>query len=325
MSRRSRIPRRYVAGAVVALVLAACGGDDPTRAAPTDDDTQLSVAIASFDISVGTDQRLLAAAFTAQQELLGFGSVEVQVGPVADDGSVAVRDTATARWLPVPGLEPDGTGTTPRLLIDEFGTGVYAARVDLDEPGTWGLRLIADLEDGTQLVGQSLFTVLPEPEVVVAGDQAPTRDNPTIADVEAGRLPAAAVDSRAGSDGTIPLPELHDTRVGDALDDGRPVVIAVATPVYCSSRFCGPLTDQLAAMAPDYAESVEFVHIEVWENFDAQDLNPSAAAWIQTPTGGNEPWVFLLDADGIVRARWDNVLDVDELRDELAELTGNGT
>ncbi|MEX2486415.1 MAG: hypothetical protein WD377_02230 [Nitriliruptoraceae bacterium] len=321
MTSRRRSSRLLNVFAVISLLLAACSGEDtPTDAAPAGGDTQLSVAVASFDIAVGDDQRFMAAAFTPQQELLGFGTVRLQVGPLDDDGSVTVREEVTARWLPVPGLEPDGDGSAPRLLIDEPGSGVYEAQVDLDEPGTWGLRLVAELADGTVRTGQTIFTVLAEHEVVTPGDAAPTRDNPTLADAEAGALPATAVDSRARDAGDIPHPHLHDTRVADALDEGRPVVIAIATPVYCSSRFCGPLTDVLADIAPDYEGTAEFVHIEVWKNFDEQQLNSSAAAWIQTETGGNEPWVFLLDGDGTVVSRWDNVLDVDALRAHLDHL-----
>jgi hypothetical protein len=58
----------------------------------------------------------------------------------------------------------------------------------------------------------------------------------------------------------------------------------------------------------------------VWRDFEARELNEAAAEWIQTEAGGNEPWVFLVDGDGIVQGRWDNVVDVEDLERRLAEL-----
>jgi hypothetical protein len=108
--------------------------------------------------------------------------------------------------------------------------------------------------------------------------------------------------------------------LADAVDAGTPAVIVIATPVYCVSRFCGPLTDVIAELAHEYQDAAEFIHIEVWQDFNEQQLNEAAAAWIQTDIGGNEPWVFLVDGDGVVQARWDNVLDVAELRTALDAL-----
>ena len=76
----------------------------------------------------------------------------------------------------------------------------------------------------------------------------------------------------------------------------------------------------VSSLALDYEDRADFVMIEVWEDFDEQRLVPAAAEWIQTETGGNEPWVFLVGADGRVTARWDNVLDVAELIEELEAL-----
>ncbi len=318
MTRQPTLMMRAVALAAAATITVACAST-PDSAQPSASD-ELSVAIASFDISVGDDRRILAGLFTPEQELLGFGTVRMQLGPLQEDGSVTAASDVTATWLPVPGMEPEGEGTAPRLLVGESGTGVYQASVDLTEPGTWGVRVIAELDNGDVLTGQTIFNVLDEPLVATPGQPAPTLDAPTLADVDAGVLPAHAVDSRAGSNGEIPYPHLHDMRLSDAIDAGRPAVVVIATPVYCVSRFCGPLTDVIAELAHDYADEAEFIHIEVWRDFNEQQLNDAAAAWIQTEIGGNEPWVFLVDSDGVVQARWDNVLDLADLTAALDAL-----
>jgi peroxiredoxin len=97
-------------------------------------------------------------------------------------------------------------------------------------------------------------------------------------------------------------------------------VVVVSTPTYCVSQFCGPITETVEGLADEYGDVAEFVHLEVWEDFNENVLNDAAAAWIQTESGGGEPWTFLVGADGRIAARWDNVLDADELRDLLEEL-----
>ena len=155
-----------------------------------------------------------------------------------------------------------------------------------------------------------MFPVAAEHAVPAAGDPAPRVDNPTLdtADVD-----PAVLDSRAQGGEEVPDPVLHDTSVAALLDAGRPFVVVVSTPVYCVSQFCGPVTDRVAELAEQYGDRAGFVHLEVWKDFDSNELNEAAKAWIFDPdTGGNEPWVFLVDADGTVQARWDNVLDDDD-------------
>lgn len=41
---------------------------------------------------------------------------------------------------------------------------------------------------------------------------------------------------------------------------------------------------------------------------------------LQIEEGGNEPWVFMIDADGRIAARWDNVADFDQLDQMLQNL-----
>jgi hypothetical protein len=330
--RRARRPLWLVAGLLIAVVVAACGdGQDPAPGGGTEpgnvppEGAELSIAIASFDLAVGSDQRLLAGIFGADRALLAFGEVTFELGYLGDEasGEVQLEQQTTASYLPIPGMEPDGDDEMPRFLDGEPGNGVYAGRVDLDQPGNWGLRVVAETADGEVLEGQAVFPVQEEHQVHTVGSDAPRTVNPTIADAEAGDIDPAAIDSRAGgADGTIPDQHLHDRVIAEELDAGRPIVVAVTTPVYCVSRFCGPLTDELADLAHEYEDVASFVHLEVWKDHGEQEVNEAAAEWIlpSSGAGGNEPWVFLVDADGVITARWDNVLDVEELEDLLAEL-----
>lgn len=336
--RRPHLPRpslrrahRLVAAlAAVALLAVACGdggtGTDPA-AEPSDDgqaDTfELSVAVASYDLAVGEDRRLLTGLFTQDRQLLAFGEVTFQLAFLGDQpgGQAELTQETTATYLPVPGMEPEGDSDQPILLEDPTGNGVYAGLVDLDQPGFWGVRVIAELADGRVVEGNTAFSVGEETLNPDVGDQAPRTVNLTLADVEAGRVAPVSVDSRAQDpDAELTDPHLHATTIAGSLDAGRPVVVMVSTPVYCVSRFCGPLVEVVADVAREFEDRADVVHLEVWEDFEDQRLNDAAAEWILTEAGTFEPWVWLVDGDGTVLARWDNVVDVEELRTLLSEL-----
>lgn len=316
--------------AVLALALAACtgggggGGDDPTgRASPdaaaTGGDGELVAMLASFDLAVGQDQRLLVGLQGPDRRLVGGGQVDVRVAHLGEDEAtdqqVTLSEPSTAEFLPVPGKEPE-VDDTP-AFIEGSGAGVYETTVDLDQPGFWGLHVTATV-DGQERVATARFEVGEQHRVPAVGDEAPATDNPTV---DSGDVEPIALDSRAQDGGDVPDPHLHDTTIADAREDGRPTVVIVSTPVYCVSQFCGPITEAVADLADQYGDRAEFVHLEVWQEYQEQVLNPAAEEWIFDPeTGGNEPWVFLVDADGIIAARWDNVLDAGELTTMLEQL-----
>lgn len=317
----SRVRTRVVTVLAAGMFIAGCAtaNDTPSVTYPS----ELSVAVASFDLAVGSNQRLMAGVYTNERQLVVGGEIEFTLVHLGDEDATqgSVAGTYAATFIPVPGIAPgdvDAESATPTLSTDT-GAGVYRSFVRLPEEGFWGLRVRATFPDGTTAEGQQRFFVHPEPEVLTVGEPLPRIANFTVDDVANGTIRPVALDSRAQND-TDPLPDvhLHSTRITDALDQGLPTVVVVATPVYCVSRFCGPLIDVISAHAETFGDRVAFVHLEVWEDFEAQQLNAAAASLIQTETGGNEPWVFIADASGTVVARWDNVLDEAEFLDVLA-------
>jgi hypothetical protein len=320
------VRRTLAATAVLAMLAGSCTADGDATAVPsatTGPGATLAVAPASFDLAVGPDRRLLLAVFTDRRERVAGGTVTVRLAHLGDEpgGQGALGEPLEATFLPIPGLDVPGPDRGPAVVGTDVLTGVYRVEVDLDAPGFWGVSVTADLVGVGPAEGRAVFRVLAAPEVVAVGDPAPPTANVVRADVEAGRAPASALDSRLRSADERDRAEvLHTTRVDASIAAGRPVVIAIATPVYCVSLVCGPLTDYLVGVAERFGDRADFVHIEVWEDFEQQRLNPAAAVWIQTETGGNEPWVFLVDGTGTVIARWDNVVDPAELEAALSAL-----
>ena len=324
-----RLRRIAVALTTLALLAAACSGGspdgDPTGSPTGQAASLVNAQVASFDVATGEDQRLLVGLFGSDPgTVIGGGEIEVRVGRVPDgeqsaDTQVQMSEPVTATFLPVPGNEPEDLGDTP-AVIPGSGAGVYEAAVDLDEAGTWGVHVTVPLEgEDEPVTATAVFPVAEEHAVPAVGDPAPVTDTPTI---DTPDVAPAALDSRAqGEDAEVPDPELHDTSIADAIEAGRPTVVVISTPVYCASRFCGPITDTIAGLSEQYGDRAEFVHVEVWEDFEAQQLNPAVQEWIFDPeAGGQEPWVFLVGADGTIQGRWDNVLDEQELVGMLEEL-----
>lgn len=324
MMRTLPRPTRTVAAlalvALVALTAAGCadGGQEPAVApTPTTatSPSELSLAVASYDLAVGEDQRFIGGLFTADREVVLGGEIAMRFFYLGEDGAAssadAVSETVTATFLPVPGKEPSEPLDQPTVVPPAEAAGVYEATVDLDQPGFYGVAAQVELADGDVQQATANFQVRAEHEIPDVGDPAPDAANRVVS----GDFEPIAIDSRAqGEDAEVPDPELHTVRIPEALDDdSRPLVVVVSTPTYCVSQFCGPITETVAELADSYEDSADFVHLEVWQDFEDSVLNNAAAAWIQTEDGGSEPWVFFVDGDGTIQARWDNVLDETEL------------
>lgn len=315
--------------AAVALAMTACGGDadEPTTASTRAGGEVYGVQVASYDLAAGSPQRFLVGLLAPDSGLIVGGEVTLAFRylgssaeePTAQDAGELKASEVPASFTPVAGgvAPPDGEG--PRMREGDEGVGVYEARgVDFDEAGFWSVTVNGTVE-GQPIESSAAFEVAPDHRIVTAGEPAPRTANLLPADPEA---PAKAVDSRAGDDGSVPDPELHELTVADAIATAKPTMVVVSTPVFCVSRFCGPITDSVQDLAAEYGDRANFVHIEVWRDFEANTLNRGAAEWIYPDQDADpaEPWVFLVDANGTVAQRWDNVANSDDLEQALQGL-----
>lgn len=330
--------------AAAGLVVASCsaGGRQATTAATPTSSEELAVTVASFDLSAGDDQRFLAGVLTPDRQVIGGGNVDMAFAYLGDDASTdsdaEPATTATGSFLPVPGTPTPTDLEEPVVLGEPAGghhledsgdsgngdghdhedlsaAGVYEATADFDRAGFWEVTVTADV-DGWVRTGTAVFEVQDDAQVPEVGDAAPRTSTLTLDSA----APAEAIDSRAGPRSPVPDEILHRVDLVDALDAGRPVVVVFSTPTYCTSRFCGPITEAVEDIAEDHSDRAAFVHVEIWHDIDERRFNDAVEDWLVTDDGGNEPWVFLIDADGTIAARWDNVLDADDLTARLEAL-----
>ena len=321
-----RTPLRLTSVLLLAGLAAACGGGDDDDETSTPETTTaeaegFTVQVASYDLAADAPQRFIVGLLAGEGGLVVGGEVELafrfqgtgepptSAAPAGDPDIEGV----TAKFITV----ADGTdpGDGPKPLGGPDGVGVYEARgVEFGKAGFWEVTVTAEF-DGQRSSAPGAFQVRDTALLPVAGDPAPRTENLLVG----ADAPVKAIDSRAEEDGSVPDPQLHELTVTQAIATGKPTVVVISTPVFCVSRFCGPITDAVDAMATEYGDRANFVHIEVWRDFEGKALNKGAAEWIYpTPEAdAAEPYVFLVDGAGTIVERWDNVTNGRALRTAL--------
>ena len=307
--------RRRALIAVVLVLLAACSSGGSDKANPDD----LAVQVASYDLAVGAPTRFILGLLTVDQRLVGHGTVDLRfsyVGTKEGADPQPFGPVVKASYLPIHGsVVPSPPPAGPEIVRASDVRGVYGALATFDKAGFWEVEATAML-DGKARRGKGAFAVNPTRAIPGPGDQALPTETLTLTTPD---VPRAAIDSRAGS-GDIPDADLHRTTIAASLLAKRPVVAVFATPVYCTSRFCGPVTDLVDELGHQYADRADFVHVEIWRDFQGKVVNKSAAEWLLRDDELTEPWVFVIGADGRITARFDNVVTREELEPLLKAL-----
>jgi hypothetical protein len=142
---------------------------------------------------------------------------------------------------------------------------------------------------------------------LVVGTRAIPSNTPTLASTH-GRLTLL-------STATHPDPRLYRLSVAQALRRHVPFVLAFATPKFCQSRTCGPVVDVVDAVAKKLASTpVRFIHVEIYtDNDPAKGFN----RWVRQWNLPNEPFTFVVDRTGVVRAKLSGAFSVGELESTI--------
>ncbi|MEY4223789.1 MAG: hypothetical protein RIS33_723 [Actinomycetota bacterium] len=276
-----------------ALLIAACGGDssndDASGETATDgsgelpDDVVLATRWVPTELAPGV-QRLPVSLATAAGLLAE--------GPVRLTGKVVDYDTGDVL---VDGLSADrrtlGEGTTPFYVFRTSlgAAGVYGLVIDggPSEPTAFQVRSADELP--VARVGESL-----------AGFDTPTVDDPRGVDPICSREPE-------------PCP-FHSITLTEALTLNKPVVYVVGTPAHCQTGVCGPVLEQMIALADELGDSAVFVHADVYADDAATVVAPAVEAAMLT----FEPVVWITDGTGRIVERLDAVWDANEIREALS-------
>ena len=305
---RTNEPARVLLGIILTLLLAAIAcsggpGDEPTPVQPSLPPglpDPITVTLASTDIAVGSNR-------------IVFGLIRQGKGPVKDaevnietfllkaSGPDGPRQTVPANFQVWPG----GSG------------GVYVVDLTFDETGEWGLGFRLRAQDGSESQAGTRVQVKSESATPALGSAAPRSQNKTSRDV--GDLSELTTDVE-------PDPDLYAKTIAEALDEGKPLVVSFATPAYCKTATCGPQLDVLKQLKTTRSGQINVLHVEVYDNppeireggISVARLSPVLAEW-GLPT---EPWTFVVDADGIVRAKYEGFVSSEELEAAIGSTLG---
>ena len=302
----------------LAIGVAACGGgDDGDRVVltPLPDDVLLPTVI-SRDLAVGENRFLV-------------GLEDQETGALVLDADLTFAfflldsDEGTLKFERTP--EPIVITRSYTHKHDDGGletheageVGAYRTTVDFDVAGLWGVEVSGTTADGQTLEPlRPTFNVLEEPFGLAVGDPAPLSEQLLLSDVD----DITEIDTSEN-----PIPEQHNMTVADAVTSGLPTVIAITTPAFCETRICGPTKLSFDDLYGEYSDVANFVHVEPYQVQRVRDGECEALYECRTPIVDewrlqSEPWVFIVDADGNIAAKFDGLVTLDELTDALNKL-----
>ncbi|MCH7484819.1 MAG: hypothetical protein IIA90_06690 [Chloroflexi bacterium] len=305
-------------GALV-IGIAACGGsdDDGDRVVltPLPDGVLLPIVISS-DLAIGENRFLIGLQVQETGELVLDADLDFAFFLLdSDEGTLKFeRDPE-----PIV-ITRSYTHTHEDGLVEthEAGeVGAYRTTADFDVAGPWGVEVTGTTADGQTLEPlRPTFSVNEEPFGLAVGDPAPLTEQVLVSDVD---------DIREIDSSENPIAEQHNMTVADAVTSGLPTVIAIATPAFCETEICGPTKVFFDDLYNEYSDVANFVHVEPYQVQAVRDgkcatlfecRNPIIDEWrLQS-----EPWVFIVDADGNIAAKFDGMVTFDEMADALEEL-----
>jgi hypothetical protein len=282
---------------LVSLAIAACGGDGGGNGDGTPQpDGSLQPLPGNTELVVG-------------QNRFAFGLVDSTNRPIQQAAGTSVH---IAFLL---GDELQHEQEAGFIWAIEDVTGFWTAMVDFTQAGTWSASVTAT-QNGEESDVDFTFPVVERGLAPQIGDPAPPAENLTLDTASLTRI----------STDPEPDPTLYELTVAQALDANEPFVVVFATPAFCQTRFCGPVLDNVKAVLPEFADSVNFIHIEPFDLTDEGEIvADEQGAFVPAPptTEWNlqsEPWVFIVDADGRIAMRFEGAASAEELRQAIGDV-----
>ncbi len=273
----------------------------------------MSVVIASSDLAVGQNRFAFALVDNQQSRLVENAQVEVTFLKFQGDTGVVketYKPTYHAIAIETPHQHPDGT-----LHIHQEARGVYVVGgVNLDSPGLWGVLVRQEGAPQGQSLAIGSFQVKEASSTPPLGATVPASQNKTARDV-------ATLEEISTAE--APDPAFYRTSIAQALEAHRPMVVVFSTPAFCQTRLCGPVLEMVAKPLPSYADRVEFIHIEPYDLEPLREQGSFQLAQVSREWGlPSEPWVFVVDSQGRLAAKFDGIFGLEELRQAIEKVVG---
>lgn len=300
-----------LAGAVLLLVPihALCGAPAAAPLMP-ESGGRITPLITTSELAVGANR--FAFGLLKEQALLERANVLVRVYAI-DTPEARLAAEVRAPYHALGGVKRGQTvhrhadGTRHVHGADSDVRGLYVTQLTFARPGPWGVELLVREGDGPLETSRFSVTVLDAPQTPALGMPAPRSRNLVASDV---------ADLRQIDTSKAPDPRLHQVRIADAIAQGRPQLIVFATPQFCTTRMCGPVLDIVRTLLPVYGKRMVYTHQEIWEDFAIQRAFATVAEWGLR----SEPWIFVVDSEGIVRGKFEGLVTVRELETAVQQV-----
>lgn len=239
-----------------------------------------------------------------------------------DEESVPVTDPDAVVTLTL--TTPDGVARPPvRMMLHQWATrarALFAADVDLDQVGRWSLEVALQRAD-EELRGTAAIQVRPDDGTPPLGAAVPVVATRTMRDAQ--NL------MRSITSDPDPITDFYIWSVHELLEAGRPFVLVFDSYVFRPNEACGGALGIVHEIFTEFP-GLAVVHAEPWATsyqtgiltLDPPDgpaqLTDAARAYGLT----EPPWVFVVDGDGRLAAKFTGVVGTDELRAAMAVVSG---
>ena len=200
-------------------------------------------------------------------------------------------------------------------------SGVYVTAAEFPSAGAWTAQFTTAAPGAPEETIPFSFDVKDDASVVVPGEPAPAVDTPTLDEVGG--------DVRMISSDDEPVEAFYETSVADALEAGEPFVLVFATPAFCQTQTCGPTLEKVKDAAKAHP-GVTFINVEPYQTeFVEGRLEPvlNETNLLQTVPAADayglltEPYIFVVDGDGIVSASFELLFTPEEMDAALDTIT----
>jgi hypothetical protein len=253
---------------------------------------ELLAVQASTDLAVGQNRFVLGLIGAHNQPIIA-GVVHLEFFRIDSTGAVL----------------KGGTDAVFRSISGQQ-RGVWVSPVAFDAAGPWRVEVrVVRPEAAAPLAARLNFEVQSSFSAPADGEAAPVSSTPTTNDV-AGDLTRICSHQ--------PPCTLHEVSLDTLLRArSRPVVVAFATPAFCTSATCGPQLDVVLQLHQAYLSRADFVHVEIYR-YPFEQRQPARA--VDEWNLPSEPWTFVIDRAGVVRGRFEGVAPFDELEPALLQV-----
>jgi len=285
--------------AVIALAAACTGGGHKVVPAGAPDSIQ-ELGRGAGEISlISTDSPVKPGAvpfsfgvITNQGAVVTGGSPQVWL---AKDNVTGAEGPTAATWYAfAPASEFNDPPATRTPL-----PGTYATHLNVPSVGNWIVGVRID-QGSHKLFGTAKLEATDQPLPAEVGTKAISVKTPVATTERQLRM----IDTRD------PPSPLHYISLDKALKNGKPTVVAFATPALCESKLCGPVVDEVLLVYQKLGpEKANFIHVE--EFLPGDDFTPPPATLENQSPGfkaygfTTEPWTLVIDKKGIIRARFE--------------------